>query len=157
VRRALSALRASDPDLVVACLHWGPNWVTRPARGQRAFAQWLVERGVDVVHGHSAHVIQGVETHRGRPILYDCGDFVDDYLFKKGLHNKRSFLFELAVSGGTPDALRLVPVQIYDESVHPAGGSEAAWLRERLRTLSSRFGTTVERAGDGLSIPLSDC
>ena len=35
--------------------------------------------GVDIYYGHSAHVFQGVEVYRGKPILYDTGDFIDDY------------------------------------------------------------------------------
>jgi len=156
---ALAAVRDADPDLVVASLHWGPNWEIRPADTQRAFARWLVDRGVDLVHGHSAHVIQGIECYRGRPICYDCGDFVDDYLFRDDRHNKRSCLFELRVVDGKPAAMFLHPVQIYDESVHPAGDAEAAWLREKLSRRSAAFGTTVERDGRGLVVPLSaeDC
>ena len=154
VGEALDRARQADSDLVVASLHWGPNWKTEPDATQEAFARWLVDRGVDVVHGHSAHVLQGVEVYRGRPILYDCGDFVDDYIHKEGLHNKRSALFELVVRAGRLDRLRLVPVEIADEAVHQAGDEAAAWLRETVRERSNAFGTTVERAGDGLAIPL---
>lgn len=37
------------------------------------------ELGADVYYGHSAHLCQGIEIHRGKPILYDTGDFIDDY------------------------------------------------------------------------------
>jgi len=74
VDAALARAREADPDLVFASPHWGPNWETRPSGTRRRFARWLVDRGVDLVHGHSAHVIRGVEVYRGRPILYDCGD-----------------------------------------------------------------------------------
>jgi poly-gamma-glutamate synthesis protein (capsule biosynthesis protein) len=154
---ALSRARERDPDLLVATLHWGPNWEVRPSEGQQRVARWLIDRGVDVVHGHSAHVIQGIETYRGRPIIYDAGDFVDDYLIKEGLHNDRSFLFELIVADGTLQALELVPVEIDDSAVGLAGAAAAEWLRERMRTLSAPFGTTVERAGDGLRVPLGEC
>jgi poly-gamma-glutamate synthesis protein (capsule biosynthesis protein) len=157
VDRALRQTRAADPDLVVASLHWGPNWETRPARSQRRFARGLVDRGVDVVHGHSAHVIQGVEVYRGRPILYDCGDFVDDYAVKPDLHNDRSFLFELAVEAGVLTALRLVPVEIEREAANRAGEEASRWLRRQMRTLSAEFGTALERAGDGLRVPLDGC
>ena len=153
---AIDRARGADPDLVVVSLHWGPNWETAPDATQEAFARWLVDRGADVVHGHSAHVLQGVEVYRGRPILYDCGDYVDDYIDKEGLHNKRSALFELVVRDGRLDRLRLVPVEIADEAAHPAGEEGAAWLRETMRERSNAFGTTVERAGEGLSIPLDD-
>jgi poly-gamma-glutamate synthesis protein (capsule biosynthesis protein) len=157
VGESLRLARDADPALVVASLHWGPNWESRPSRAQRRFARWLVDRGVDVVHGHSAHVVQGVEVHRGRPILYDAGDFVDDYAVKEGLHNDRSLLFEVTVADGRVDALRLLPVEIRDRAAHRAGADAAAWLRRRTRTLSAEFGTRLVRDGDGLRVPLGRC
>jgi poly-gamma-glutamate synthesis protein (capsule biosynthesis protein) len=154
VAGALDRAAAHDPDLLVASLHWGPNWETRPDATREAFARWLVDRGVDVVHGHSAHVLQGIEVHRGRPIVYDAGDFVDDYVHKDGFHNKRSALFEVTVADGDLERLRAVPVEISDETVHPADGEVAAWIRNTLRHRSAPFGTTAERVGDGLAIRL---
>jgi len=154
VEDALAAVHRHDPDLVVASLHWGPNWEVRPSDSQRRFAHWLIDRGVDVVHGHSAHVIQGVEVYRGRPIVYDAGDYVDDYLVKSELHNDRSVRAELGIVDGRLDRLHIAPVEIVDERVERATGDVAAWVRERVRTLSAEFGTTVERDGRGVSIPL---
>jgi poly-gamma-glutamate capsule biosynthesis protein CapA/YwtB (metallophosphatase superfamily) len=156
VDRAVQRAESTDPDLLVASLHWGPNWEVRPSGRQQAFARWLVERGVDVVHGHSAHVVQGIEVYRGRPIVYDAGDFVDDYAVKPDLHNDRSFLFELEITDGRLDALRLVPIEIRRESAHRARPEAARWLRDRMRTLSEPFGTTFDRDGDGLRLTLSD-
>ncbi|EJN58801.1 CapA family protein [Halogranum rubrum] len=154
---ALERANSHSPDLVIASLHWGPNWETSPADAQVAFAHWLVDHGVDVVHGHSAHVLQGVEVYRGRPILYDAADFVDDYIHKEGFHNKRSALFELVVTDGHLDTLRIVPIQIADEAASVADGEAATWVRETIRDRSNPFGTTVEHRGDGLSIPLGTC
>jgi len=39
---------------------------------------------VDIVHGHSSHHVKGIEVHRGKLILYGCGDFIDDYEGIKG-------------------------------------------------------------------------
>jgi poly-gamma-glutamate capsule biosynthesis protein CapA/YwtB (metallophosphatase superfamily) len=165
VDRALRDVYAAGVDLVVASLHWGPNWVVRPGAAQRAFARWLVDRGVDVVHGHSAHVIQGVEVYRGRPVVYDAGDFVDDYVTRPGLHNKWSALFDLEIRDGRLTALEAHPVVIDDETVHPADAGAlpaadegaGAWVRDRLRTLSEPFGTVVERSDAGVRIPLGEC
>lgn len=157
VTQALEQAHELDPDLVVASLHWGPNWEAVPRESQRTFARWLVDRGVDIVHGHSAHVIQGVEVYRGRPIIYDAGDFVDDYVVKPRLQNDRSFCFEVQVTDGRLAALRLVPVEIANEAVHQADEAAAAWLRERMRSLSEQFETTLLRDDTGLRIPLDDC
>ncbi len=151
----LDRAAALEPDLLVASLHWGPNWRERPSEGRRRLGRWLVDRGVDVVHGHSAHVVQGVETYRGRPICYDTGDLVDDYVVKPDLRNDRSALFEVVVADGALAGVRIVPTEIRDSTVHRAGSEAAAWLRATLRDRSADFGTTYRRAGDGLWVPLA--
>jgi poly-gamma-glutamate synthesis protein (capsule biosynthesis protein) len=154
VREALRRARARDPDLLVASLHWGPNMVTEPPPAFREFGRWLVEAGVDVVHGHSAHVFQAVEVHDGSPILYDAGDFVDDYAVDDHLRNDRSFLFVLRVEAETPVELRLVPTEIRRMAVYEADGKVAAWSRQRMRERSAEFGTTFEWDGEALALPL---
>jgi poly-gamma-glutamate capsule biosynthesis protein CapA/YwtB (metallophosphatase superfamily) len=154
VRRLVRRARTRDPDLVVASLHWGPNWETRPDTDQRRFARWLVEQGVDLVHGHSAHVVQGIERHRGRPILYDTGDLVDDFSVKPALRNDLSFLFVLDIADGAFRAIRLVPVELADERVRPADDAAAASLSGRMAERCEPFGTELVRDGAELVVSL---
>ena len=158
VREALAMARDMDPDLVVASLHWGPNMVEEPPAAFQRFAHWLVEEGVDLLHGHSAHIFQGIEIVDGTPVIYDAGDFVDDYAVDSRLRNDRSFLFEVLLD---PDDARILelhfePTEIRDCAVHPAGEEAARWARDRIRSLSSPFGTAFERAGNGLRCPVTD-
>ncbi|QLG29023.1 CapA family protein [Halorarum halophilum] len=155
VSGALERARERDPDLLIASLHWGPNMVETPPDSFREFGRWLVDEGVDLVHGHSAHVFQGIEVYEGRPILYDTGDFVDDYAVDDRLRNDRSFLFEVSVTDdGDSVELRLLPTEIDDYSVHRAGAEAAEWSRERMRELSTEFGTSFERDGEQLVLDL---
>jgi poly-gamma-glutamate capsule biosynthesis protein CapA/YwtB (metallophosphatase superfamily) len=159
VEGILERARSHDPDLVVASLHWGANWETEPRRVHERFGRWLVDRGVDVVHGHSAHVLQGVEVYEGRPIVYDAGDFVDDYVDyvdREGVRNKRSALFELVVRDGDLDELLVEPTAIVDEAATLAGPEVAEWVRDTVAERSAAFGTDVERSDDRLSIPLGE-
>ncbi|ELZ60560.1 MULTISPECIES: CapA family protein [Halorubrum] len=163
VGEVLDRVADRDPDLVVASLHWGANWETEPRAVHERFGRWLVDQGVDVVHGHSAHVVQGVEVYEGRPILYDAGDFVDDYLDyvdREGVRNKRSALFELVVRDGGLAALDVVPTAIDDETAALADGEVAAWVRDAVAERSAPYDTEV-RGTDGeltdgrLRIPLA--
>jgi poly-gamma-glutamate synthesis protein (capsule biosynthesis protein) len=158
VTESLDRARAADPDLLVASLHWGPNMVEEPPESFREFGRWLVDRGVDLVHGHSAHVFQGVEVYDCAPIIYDAGDFVDDYAVDKTLRNDRSFLFELLVDAreGEPVELQLRPTEIENCTVRWANDDATEWCRERMRDLSSPFGTTFERDGDALVTAVGD-
>ena len=95
VRTSLSRAVDTDPDLIVASLHWGPNMVEQPPPAFQRFGRWLVEQDVDLIHGHSAHIFHGIEVTGAGPIIYDAGDFVDDYAVNDELRNDRSFLFVL--------------------------------------------------------------
>ncbi len=157
VRTILARARRHDPDLLVASLHWGPNMVAEPADNYREFGHFLVDEGVDLIHGHSAHVFQGIEVYEGVPICYDCGDFVDDYRVDQDLRNDRSFLFEVTVDDGRVTRIRLRPIEIADCAVHWADGDVARWCRERMRERSIPFGTAdaFERVGRGLELAVS--
>ncbi|SEH18130.1 poly-gamma-glutamate synthesis protein (capsule biosynthesis protein) [Natronorubrum sediminis] len=155
VQEVLELTRAESPDLVITSLHWGPNMAESPPDSFEQFGRWLLDEGVDVIHGHSAHVFHGIEVHDGKPILYDTGDFVDDYAIDNHLRNDRSFLFELSVTGdGRVSEIRLQPTEICDDAVHEASPDAAAWSRDRMRSLSDAFGTTFERDGEGLVLSL---
>ncbi|MFA9417165.1 CapA family protein [Natrinema sp. HArc-T2] len=157
VREALERARETNPDLLVASLHWGPNMVTEPPKSFQEFGHWLIEEGVDVVHGHSAHVFQAIEVHEGRPIIYDAGDFVDDYRVDPELRNDRSFLFVLSVTpDGDPLEFRLHPTEVEDCAVGEASPEAAEWARKRMRNLSSSFGTEFDRDGDALVLSLEN-
>ena len=150
---AVSDALAVDPDLLVASLHWGPNMATEAFDHHREVGHWLLDRGVDVVHGHSAHVFKAVEVADGGLLMYDCGDFLDDYAVDDALRNDRSFLFELTVDeDGTLRELRLVPVEIRYCAVHLADGPVAEWCRETMRERSREFGTEFARDGESLVV-----
>ncbi|WP_144920775.1 CapA family protein [Halorubrum salsamenti] len=159
VEGLLDSAAEHDPDLVVASLHWGPNWETEPRAVHERFGRWLVEQGVDVVHGHSAHVLQGVEVYQGRPIIYDAADFVDDYISyqdREGVRNKRTALFELVVRDGDLDELAVEPIAIADEAATLADDDIAEWVRDTLAERSEPFGTAVEQRDDRLAFPLGE-
>lgn len=70
---AFAAARA-QADAVLFSPHWGPNLTARPPAHVRAAAAAIAPQ-VTLVAGHSAHVFHGV----GGNVLYDLGDFVNDY------------------------------------------------------------------------------
>jgi poly-gamma-glutamate synthesis protein (capsule biosynthesis protein) len=128
--------------------------VEAPAENHEVFGRFLVDEGVDLIHGHSAHVFQGIEVHDGAPICYDMGDFVDAVVVDPDLHNDRSFLFVVHVEDGAITRLRLRPVEIRDCAVHPAPEDVAAWCRETMRERTASYGTDFERADDDLLLEL---
>ena len=150
VEEAIGAAREAGAETVVFSNHWGPNMVRRPPEVFRRFARAVVDLGADVYYGHSAHVFQGVEVYRGKPILYDTGDFIDDYAVDPELRNDRSFLFRVTVGGGELRRLELFPVSLPFARVELARGDEREAVMDLMQDLSAEMGTTFERREDRL-------
>lgn len=150
VEEAIGAARDAGAGTVVFSNHWGPNMVRRPPEAFRRFARAVVDRGADVYYGHSAHVFQGVEVYRGRPILYDTGDFIDDYAVDPDLRNDHSFLFRLSTEDGELRRLELFPVILPYARVELAAGEEREVILDIMQDLSAEMGTTFERREDRL-------
>jgi poly-gamma-glutamate capsule biosynthesis protein CapA/YwtB (metallophosphatase superfamily) len=150
VEEAIEAARGAGANTIVFSNHWGPNMVERPKEIFRRFARAVVDRGADVYYGHSAHVFQGVEIYRGKPILYDTGDFIDDYAVDSNLRNDRSFLFCVSVEGVDLRRLELFPVALPYARVELARGTEQVAIFDRMVGLSAEMGTTFERREDRL-------
>ncbi|QEL65939.1 poly-gamma-glutamate synthesis protein (capsule biosynthesis protein) [Oryzomicrobium terrae] len=145
---ALAALLASPrragADLVIFSNHWGPNFVERPPPAFRQFARRVIDLGADLYVGHSAHLTQGVELYRGKPILYDCGDFIDDYAVDPVLRNDWSCLFLVDLDdSGQCTRLALIPVCLALARVRRATGAEAEAICRRQMRLSAELGTTL--------------
>jgi poly-gamma-glutamate synthesis protein (capsule biosynthesis protein) len=105
------------------------------------------------VHGHSSHHVKAIEVHRGRLILYGCGDFLDDYEGIGGYEEFRSdlrlmYLVRVDPRQGRLVEARLVPMQARRFRLHRASAADAAWLRDLLDTLGAPFGTRVRLEGD---------
>jgi poly-gamma-glutamate synthesis protein (capsule biosynthesis protein) len=154
VARAAATARDAGADLVVLSLHWGPNMVASPPPRFRDFARAAIDSSVDLVYGHSAHVFQGIEVHRQRPILYDTGDFLDDYAIDAKLRNDWSFVFLLDVEGARMQKLRLRPVRLTYAEVNFAAGDELAAIRTRMRALCGELDTPLTDTEEGLEIAL---
>jgi poly-gamma-glutamate synthesis protein (capsule biosynthesis protein) len=142
-------------DLVVASIHWGGNWEYEIPREQREFARRLVETGsVDAVHGHSSHHPKGIEVYRDRPILYGCGDFINDY---EGIGGYAKFRGELVLAyfvtlnavSGSLERLEMVPFRIVRFQLKRANREEAVWLRQVLDREGRDLGTSVDLSAEG--------
>ena len=144
----LETVRAADADAVLVTPHWGPNMTTAPVRHVRRAAAMLVDAGATLVAGHSAHLPHGVA---GR-VLYDLGDFLDDYRVDRRLRNDLGLLFLVSLDGRGPIRLEALPLKLEYCHTRLAAGGDAAWMRRRFRTACATLGTTVEEAAGRLII-----
>lgn len=73
-----SIKKRGEADFVIVSSHAASEFCPWPSPQLRAFYHSLVDAGADVIHGHHAHVPQGWETYRNRPIFFGLGNFAVD-------------------------------------------------------------------------------
>jgi len=154
VRASVRRVKRSG-DVVVASIHWGGNWGYDVPREQTEFAHKLIDKAaVDIVHGHSSHHARAIEIHAGKPILYGCGDFLNDY---EGIGGYEAFRDDLALMyflavrphDGQLADLTMVPLQIKQFRLNDASPGDVAWLGRVLNREGATFGTGVAQNEDG--------
>ena len=148
---AIARLR-KEADIVIVSMHWGPNMREHPTVLFIDFAHRMIDHGADIIHGHSAHIFQGIEVYKNKLILYDTGDFIDDYVVDPWLKNNHSFFYMVTVGDSGLLTLRLFPVLISHYQVNLARGDNARWSMQRVQHLSAQFGTVISDEG-GLTFP----
>jgi poly-gamma-glutamate capsule biosynthesis protein CapA/YwtB (metallophosphatase superfamily) len=141
----LESVRASPADVVVVTPHWGPNMATDPVPHVRHAAQGLVDAGASLVAGHSAHVFHGVSGG----VLYDLGDFLDDYAVDPVLRNDLGLLWLVDLDRDGIHRIEALPLRLDFCHTRRASGEDAAWIRERFRKACAAMGTEVEEEEDG--------
>jgi poly-gamma-glutamate synthesis protein (capsule biosynthesis protein) len=131
-----------------------------------------VDAGADIVVMHGAPLLHGIEIYRGRPILYDLGNFIYNvpptltYIHEP--INFESVVASLEYQGRTLQSISLRPIVLNvigegQPDVHdpraantflftrglpaPAAGAQAGYILERLAELSTPFGTRIEIKG----------
>jgi poly-gamma-glutamate capsule biosynthesis protein CapA/YwtB (metallophosphatase superfamily) len=125
-----------DADALLVTPHWGPNMTSEPPDYVRRAAQALLDAGTTIVAGHSAHAFHGVASR----VLYDLGDFVDDYRVDRVRRNDLGLLFLVDLAG---DRLEAIPLKLDFAHTRLATGDDAVWVARRFTAACAAFGTEV--------------
>jgi poly-gamma-glutamate capsule biosynthesis protein CapA/YwtB (metallophosphatase superfamily) len=145
-----AAMNGLDADAVLVTPHWGPNMIAAPRPQLLRAAAALRSAGATLIAGHSAHVFHGVE----RGVLYDLGDFLDDYAVDSKLRNDLGLLFLITLDHDGPKRLEAVPLKLEYCYTRLADGDDAAWIRRRFRQACAALGTEVAEDDGKLVVTL---
>ncbi len=66
----------ASADIVIVSAHWGLHFIPSTiADYQRELGHAAVDAGADIVIGHHAHILKGVEVYKGKAIFYSLANF----------------------------------------------------------------------------------
>lgn len=122
-------------DIVVTSVHWGDEFIRRPAPEEIRLGRQMIDAGCDLVIGHHPHVLRGVESYNGGHIAYSLGNFLCDMIWDESL--RESAVLECELSKNGVHDLKLTPCYINDQfqpTVMEA--SRAEFLLKRIAEMS---------------------
>lgn len=113
LRRVADDVRTlrSRVDVLIVLPHWGAQYTHERNADQARAARALIDAGADLIIGSHPHWVQGVEIHRGRPVVYSLGNFV----FDQRIHlpqTRESLALELLFWGRELKRAEFVPARI---------------------------------------------
>lgn len=82
IRRIEAVVREvrSGVDLLLVSIHWGEEYANLPPGYVVDYGKRFMAAGVDIIHGHHSHQVQGVRATSGRIFAPSLGNFVFDQL-----------------------------------------------------------------------------
>lgn len=137
-------------DFCILSIHWGQNWGYDVPVSHQTFAHELIDGiGINVIHGHSSHHPVGIEVYKNTPILYGCGDFINDYEGISGYEAFKDYLtfmyfLEFDAKDWHLNRIELTPMEIKQFKLQYASKDDAYWLLKKLNDISRPFLTTFK-------------
>lgn len=75
LKEHIATVKEQGAQLIIVIFHWGNEKETVPDSNQTTLARLAIDEGADLVCGHHPHVLQGIETYKGKNIIYSLGNF----------------------------------------------------------------------------------
>ncbi|UFS65716.1 CapA family protein [Paracoccus denitrificans] len=133
-------------DIVLVAIHWGRNNLHQPDALEIAGGHALIDAGADAVLGASAHLLQGVEVYKDRPILHDAGDLLFDALTRG---DEDSGIFTLEIDHRGVSRVAFLPLEVGFCRTVPLAQPAATEAVQRFAGKCAALGTRMEIGEDG--------
>lgn len=149
-RPAVDAIaRAKEQaDVVVVMVHWGLERKDEPEPYQRDLAKRYIDAGADLIVGSHAHVLQGIESYKGKWVAYSMGNFIFTVHAEAGKQHTAILQADCGKSGDCE--LRLVPFALGVAQPAPVDDEQAAALFARLSDVS--YNAVIDETGRVVSL-----
>jgi len=143
LKKLLATVRAAHKkaDIVIVSVHWGREQSYTPNAAQKHDARALIDAGADVVLSHHPHVMQGIDTYKGKLIAYSLGNFLFPY---KTVEGRKSFILKFEYGPKGVANITATPVYLgeWGRPVVQTGASARSILG-KLASISKPMGTKI--------------
>ena len=89
----ISELRKQGAEVIIPYFHWGIERSYEPYDVQQNLARFCIDNGANAVIGSHPHVIQSMESYKGKFIVYSMGNFC--FGGNSNPQDKRTFILQV--------------------------------------------------------------
>jgi poly-gamma-glutamate synthesis protein (capsule biosynthesis protein) len=133
-----------NSDITIVVFHYGNEYSTTPNPSQIELSHECIDEGADMVIGDHPHVIQKIESYKGKPIFYSLGNFVFD---QSNIATHSSLMLEMDMVGNETKII-VHPMTLVNSIPRPMDNTTSITLLNQLKT-ESLLNMTIE-GGDGV-------
>lgn len=155
---AIQDVKDQGAELIICTFHWGKMRVNYPTDNQVKLAHIAIDNGADLVLGHHAHVIQGIERYHGKNIVYGLGNFC--YGGNYNPEDKDTMIFQqtFTIENGEvviDDNSEVIPCSLSSVTERnnfqptPLTGEDAQRVLDRIEKYSEKLSTEPDPVGQG--------
>ena len=89
ISRDIQTAKEKAPDAIIACMHWGDEYISLPPQHIKELSDWLIEQGVDHIIGNHPHVVQPIEIRESKTtpdrnvVAYSTGNLVSNMSLRR--------------------------------------------------------------------------
>lgn len=142
----IAKVKDEGADIVIVIFHWGIERDAAPNSHQTMLGRLAIDEGADLVCGHHPHVLQGIETYKGKNIVYSLGNFC--FGGNSNPSDKDTMIFQQTFTitkDGVKDdnVTNIIPCSLSSENTRnnyqptPATGEEAERILKKIEERSS--------------------
>jgi gamma-polyglutamate biosynthesis protein CapA len=134
----------NNSDITIVVFHYGNEYSTTPNPSQIELSHECIDEGADMVIGSHPHVIQKIESYKGKPIFYSLGNFVFD---QSNIATHSSLMLEMNMVGNETKII-VHPMTLVNSIPRPMDNTTSIALLNQLKSQSS-LNMTIE-GGNGI-------
>ena len=127
IKSDIAKAKEQNVDMIVACMHWGTEYLTTANQEQEELSDFLFQNGVDIILGNHPHVLEPMEkktitledgTTKDVFVIYALGNFICD---QNAENTRNSIILNLKMTKHvdnkiTIDKVDYVPIYMYKEA-----------------------------------------
>ena len=127
MKEQIDRAKEEEPNIIIACMHWGTEYKTTPSSTQEQLADFLFKNGVDIILGTHPHVLEPMEKRtvtlddgstKDGFVIYSLGNFIAD---QNAEYTRDSIILNIDITKHTDgkitiDNYEYVPIYMYKDT-----------------------------------------